>query len=81
MKSGALTGIGSEERDVPESKTKKLNEHVRRLHRLLGQQTEEVENPKETLHISREKTDLTYAFAMSKRFRVKHVSVAISNSI
>jgi transposase-like protein len=40
---GALTDVGSEEKVVPESGYKQALERIRRLERLLGQKTEEVD--------------------------------------
>lgn len=55
MEDGALTGIGSEERVVAESELKKALDRIKRLERLLGQKTEEVECLKEAVRIGREK--------------------------
>ena len=55
MEDGALTGIGSEEKVVAESELKKAQERIKRLERLLGQKTEEVEILKEAVKIGREK--------------------------
>jgi transposase len=55
MEDGALTGVGSEERVVAESELKKAQERIKRLERLLGQKTEEVEVLKEAVRIGREK--------------------------
>ncbi len=55
MENGALTGVGSEERVVPESEMKKLEDRIKRLERLLGRKTEEVEILKEAVRIGREK--------------------------
>jgi len=55
MENGALTGVGTEQRVVPESDLKKLQERVKRLERLLGRKTEEVEILKEAVRIGREK--------------------------
>lgn len=52
---GALKGVESEEKVVPESELKKAQERLRRLERLLGQKTEEVEILKEAVRIGREK--------------------------
>ena len=52
---GALTGVASEEKVVPESELKKAAERIKRLERLLGQKTEEVEVLKEAVKIGREK--------------------------
>jgi len=55
MEDGALTGVGSEEKVVAESELKKAFERIKRLERLLGQKTEEVEVLKEAVRIGREK--------------------------
>lgn len=55
MEQGALTAVDSEERVIPESEYKKAQERIRRLERLLGQKTEEVEVLKEAVRIGREK--------------------------
>ncbi len=55
MEDGAMTGVGSEQRVVPESELKKAQERIRRLERLLGMKTEEVEVLKEAVRIGREK--------------------------
>ena len=55
MEDGALTGVGSEERVVAESELKKALDRIKRLERLLGQKTEEVECLKEAVRIGREK--------------------------
>lgn len=55
MENGALTGVGSEQRVVPESDLRKLQERVKRLEQLLGKKTEEVEILKEAVRIGREK--------------------------
>lgn len=55
MENGALTGVGSEERVIPESEMKKLEDRIKRLERLLGRKTEEVEILKEAVRIGREK--------------------------
>ena len=55
MEEGALVGIGSEERVVPESSYKQVLDRIKRLERLLGQKTEEVEILKEAIRIGREK--------------------------
>ena len=52
---GGLTGVSSEERVVPESELKKAQDRIKRLERLLGQKTEEVEVLKEAVKIGREK--------------------------
>jgi transposase len=55
MENGALEGVKSEDRVVAESELKKAAERMRRLERLLGQKTEEVEVLKEAVRIGREK--------------------------
>lgn len=55
MEDGALEGVGSEERVVAESELKKALDRIKRLERLLGQKTEEVECLKEAVRIGREK--------------------------
>jgi transposase len=55
MEAGALTAVGSEERVVPESDLRQAQERIRRLERLLGQKTEEIEVLKEAVKLAREK--------------------------
>lgn len=55
---GALTGVGSEERVVPESLYKQALERTKRLERLLGQKTEEVEILKEAVRMTHEKKQI-----------------------
>jgi transposase len=55
MEDGALTAVDTVEKVVPKSEHRKLEERVRRLERLLGQKTEEVEVLKEAVRIAREK--------------------------
>ena len=55
MEEGALVGVGTEERVVPESSYKQALERIKRLERMLGQKTEEVEILKEAVRIGREK--------------------------
>lgn len=55
MEEGAIIGVGSEQKVVPESELKKAHERIRRLERLLGMKTEEVEVLKEAVRIGREK--------------------------
>ena len=55
---GALTGVGSEEKVVPESVYKQALDRMKRLERLLGQKTEEVEILKEAVRMSREKKQI-----------------------
>jgi len=52
---GALAGVDSEEKVVPVSELKKLEERIKRLERLLGQKTEEVEVLMDMVRIGREK--------------------------
>ena len=55
MEEGALAGVESEERVIAESELKKTLDRIKRLERLLGQKTEEVECLKEAIRIGREK--------------------------
>lgn len=55
MEEGALVGVGSEEQVIPESSYKQALERIKRLERLLGQKTEEVEILKEAVRVGREK--------------------------
>ena len=55
MEEGALVGVGHEERVIPETEHKQALERIKRLERLLGQKTEEVEILKEAVRIGREK--------------------------
>ena len=55
MIDGALTGVGSEERVVPESEVKALRDRFRRLEQVLGRKTEANEILKEAVQIGREK--------------------------
>lgn len=55
MEDGALTGVGSEERVVPESEVKALRDRIRRLEQVLGRKTEANEILKEAVRIGREK--------------------------
>lgn len=55
MEDGAMTAVGSEESVVPESEMKELQKRIKRLERLLGRKTEEVEILKEAVRIGREK--------------------------
>ncbi len=55
MEDGALTGVGSEERVVPESQIKELELRIRQLERVLGQKTLDIEILKEAVRIGREK--------------------------
>jgi transposase len=55
MEEAALEGVGSEERVVAESELKKAHDRIKRLERLLGQKTEEVECLKEAIRVGREK--------------------------
>lgn len=52
---GAMSGIEAEDKVVPAAEVKKLQERIRRLERLLGQKTEDVEILKEAVRIGREK--------------------------
>ena len=55
MEHGGLTAVGREEAVVAESELKKAHDRIRRLERLLGMKTEEVEVLKEAVRIGREK--------------------------
>lgn len=55
MEDGAMTAVGSEEAVVPESEMRQLQKRIKRLERLLGRKTEEVEVLKEAVRIGREK--------------------------
>ena len=50
-----MSGIEAEDKVVRAAEMKKLQERIRRLERLLGQKTEDVEILKETIRIAREK--------------------------
>jgi transposase len=55
MEEAAMTGVDSEDSVVPVGTVKELEKRIRRLERLLGQKTEEVEILKEAVKIGREK--------------------------
>jgi transposase len=55
MEEGALTAIGSEEKVIPESQVRELEAKIRRLERILGQKTVDIEILKEAIRIGREK--------------------------
>jgi transposase len=55
MEEGALVGVGTEERVVPESSYRQALDRIKRLERFLGQKTEEVEILKEAVRAGREK--------------------------
>ena len=55
MEEGALVGVGCQENVIPETEHKQALERIKRLERLLGQKTEEVEILKEAIKIGREK--------------------------
>jgi len=55
MEEGALVGVGSEKQVIPESPYKQALKRIKRLERLLGQKTEEVEILKEAVRVGREK--------------------------
>lgn len=55
MEEGALIGVGSEERVVPEAEVNQLKRKVKELERVLGRKTMEVEILKEAVSIAREK--------------------------
>lgn len=58
MEEGALVGVCSQESVVPASEYKQVLERVKRLERLLGQKTEEVEILKEAVKLGREKKQI-----------------------
>ena len=55
MEDGALTAVGSEEKVVPESQVRELEAKIRRLERILGQKTVDIEILKEAIRVGREK--------------------------
>ncbi len=55
MEDGALTAIDSEERVVPESRVRELEGQIKRLERIRGQKTVDIEILKEAIRIGREK--------------------------
>ena len=55
MEEGALVGIKCEGEVIPQNEYKQALERIKRLERLLGQKTEEVEILKEAIKIGREK--------------------------
>ena len=55
MEEGALTAVGSEEKVIPESQVRELEAKIRRLERILGQKTVDIEILKEAIRIGREK--------------------------
>ena len=55
MEEGALTAVGSEEKVVPESQVRELEAKIRKLERILGQKTVDIEILKEAIRIGREK--------------------------
>jgi transposase len=55
MEEGALVGVKCEESVVPQTEYKQALDRIKRLERLLGQKTEEVEILKEAIKIGREK--------------------------
>ena len=55
MEEGALVAVRHEEKVIPETEYKQALERIKRLERLLGQKTEEVEILKEAVRIGREK--------------------------
>lgn len=55
MEEGAIVGVGEEEKVFPESEKKELEARIKRLERLLGQKTEEVECLKEAVKIAHQK--------------------------
>ena len=55
MEAGALTAVGSEEADVPESELKKVQERIKRFERLARRLMEENDVLKEAVKIEPEK--------------------------
>lgn len=55
MEEGALSGVGSEEAQVPKSELKALEKRIRELERMLGKMAMENEILKEGIRIGREK--------------------------
>ncbi len=55
MEEGAIVAVGSEEKVKPNSELKELEKRIKRLERMLGRKTEEVELLKEAVRIGREK--------------------------
>lgn len=55
MEEGALVGVKCEDSVVPQTDYKQALDRIRRLERLLGQKTEEVEILKEAIKMGREK--------------------------
>jgi transposase len=55
MEDGASTAVGSEEKVVPESRVRELEQKIQRLERILGQKTVDIEILKEAIRIGREK--------------------------
>ena len=57
---GAIMAVKAEDQVVPVAEFNKLKEEVRRLQRILGMKTEEVEILKETVTIARKKKLISY---------------------
>jgi transposase len=55
MEDGALVAVGAEEKVVPESQVRELEQKIRQLERVLGQKTMDIEILKEAIRIGREK--------------------------
>lgn len=55
MEDGALVGVQSEERVVPESRVRELETRIKQLERALGQKTLDNEILKEAIKVGREK--------------------------
>jgi transposase len=55
MEEGALVGIDTEQKVLPEIENKRLQSRIKQLERILGQKTVEVEILKEAVKIGREK--------------------------
>ena len=81
IEEGARIGVSADEGVVSKSEYKKLQERTRRLERLLGMKTEEVECLKEAVRIGREKKSyLACAIARNRRFRISVVARALGVS-
>jgi transposase len=55
MEEGALVGVSCQENVIPETEYKQALDRIKRLERVLGQKTEEVEILKEAIKIGHEK--------------------------
>ena len=63
---GALSGLGADERVVPDSEVKQLKNRIRELERQLGKKTLENEILKEGLELVREKKLLSRSLSPDK---------------